>query len=140
MVRAAGPPDDTIASEQKVSEESLPESVSSLGVELSRISAEIQSINSGFQAQIQAALVETQRQIREELQKEFDKELERRMSRINETRQEIDRAVAALETISKDIDGLLDDHGTDLSQIIRKKAVQAEMKAYLDGLRFALSD
>jgi hypothetical protein len=134
---------ETIAAEPKVSDEAFREPVSSLTDELARISAEIQSINSGFQTQLNAALRETHRQIREEMQQEFEKELEKelekRMPRIKEIHLEMDRAMAALETVSKEIDGLLDDHGTDLSQIIRKKAIQAELKAYLDGLKFAIS-
>jgi chromosome segregation ATPase len=138
----------TIPSEQSVTDDTLREPLASLTDELTRISAEIQSINSGFQVQLQSALLETRKQIREELQREFEKkfkkelemELERRMSRMKEARSEVEKATEAFEKVSREIDGLLEEHATDLSHIMRKKAVQSELKAYLDGLRFVIGD
>src|SRR4051812_19469460 len=92
----------TIPSEQTVTDDALREPLASLTVELSRISAEIQSINSGFQAQLQSALQEAREKIRQELQKEFEKELNRRVSRVKEARVEIEKATETLDTVNKE--------------------------------------
>jgi hypothetical protein len=143
--------------------ESLNEPLDSLTIELRRISAEIQSIDSGFQAQMQEVLAQSQRvleqqfqeklelsvreardqlraEIEGEMRKDFEAELEARIARGGEVQKEIDRVAALIEETTKEIARMLDDPSIELSKVMRKRTEQAEMKAYLTGLRFSVAD
>lgn len=144
-------------------ETSLNEPLDGLSIELGRISAEIQSINSGFQAQMQQVLTEVrtaieneyrarfdqslldlreqiQLQIREELEKEFQVQLEQRISHLTDVQKEIERVSTKLEGVAKEIVAMLDDPSVELSKVMRKRTEQAELKAFLEGLRFSIAD
>jgi len=141
----------------------LREPLDSLSIEMSRISAEIQSINSGFQAQMEQvvaqvresleneyrtrmekALNEVREQIRneteEELRKDFDAQLRSRIAHLTEVEKEIERVRTQIEGVTKEITTMLDDPSIELSKVMRKRTEQAELKAYLDGLRFSIGD
>jgi hypothetical protein len=149
--------------ETALPEDSLGEPLDSLSIELGRISAEIQSINSGFQAQMQQVLAETREaiekqyrtrfeknlaemrgqvrlEVKEELEKDFQQELEARVAHRGDVKQEIDRVAAKLEGVAKEIVAMLDDPSVELSKVMRKRTEQAELKAYLNGLRFSIGD
>ena len=142
-------------------DDSLAEPLDSLGVELGRISAEIQSINSGFQAHMQQVLAETRTtfqrhyearldqcidQVRDqmrlvartEIENEFRQETARRADHINAVKKEIERINSEIEGVSEEITRMLEDPSVELSKVMRKHTKQAELKAYLDGLRFAI--
>ena len=150
-------------SESTTPEDHLREPLSSLSVELSRISAEIQSINSGFQAQFQQALSESQtaiashynaqlqktteesreqlrKELSEELRKEFEAELRKRVPHLEEVRKEIARVGGRLEGVSREIATMIDDPSVELSRVMRKKAEQSELQAYLNGLRYSIGE
>ena len=141
----------------------LREPLDSLSIEMSRISAEIQSINSGFQAQMEQvvaqvresleneyrtrmekALNEVREQIRneteEELRKDFDAQLRSRIAHLTEVEKEIERVRTQIEGVTKEITTMLDDPSIELSKVMRKRTEQAELKAYLDGLRFSIGE
>ena len=149
--------------ETALPEDSLGEPLDSLSIELGRISAEIQSINSGFQAQMQQVLAETRAaiekqyrarfektvdemreqvrlEVKDELEKDFQEELAKRISHLDDVKKEIDRVAAKLEGVAKEIAAMLDDPSIELSKVMRKRTEQAELRAYLDGLRFSISD
>src|SRR5438874_6545213 len=71
---------DILNKEAAMPEESLQEPLDSLSIELGRISAEIQSINSGFQAQMEQALNQT----REGLEKQYQGRLEESLQNLRE--------------------------------------------------------
>ena len=152
-----------IKNEATVPDNALSEPLDGLSIELGRISAEIQSINSGFQAQMQQALSDARIaieneyrirfdksiqvlreqiriQIREELEKEYQQELERRIAHLGEVQKEIERVTVNLEGITKEIAAMLDDPSIELSKVMRKRTEQAELKTYLNGLRFSIAD
>jgi hypothetical protein len=174
-------------------ESSLAEPLDGLSIELSRISAEIQSINSGFQAQMLQVLSDVrlsieneyrerfkksvaelreqtyvharaeverelqdefnkrlthlvniqreqiQTQLRRELEKEFEAELNKRLSHVTHVQNEIERISTQLEGVAKEIMAMLDDPSVELSKVMRRRTEQAELKAYLEGLRFSVA-
>ncbi len=149
--------------ETDLTDEALHEPLESLNIEMSRISAEIQSINSGFQAQMQQALIDARTAldnqyrerfdtamealrdqlrgvIRDELQKEFELELEKRIAHFAEVQKEIARVSRLLEGVAKETAAMLDDPSVELSKVMRKRTEQAELKAYLRGLRFSTGE
>ena len=146
-----------------LNDESLREPLDSLSIELSRISEEIQSINSGFQAQMRQAFAEARTtlqnhyralfdksieeireqlriDIKEELRKDFEVELQNRIANMGDVQKEIERVLAQLEGITKEIAAMLDDPSIELSKVMRKRTEQAELKAYLDGLRYSIGE
>lgn len=156
--RLLGPSEKHI--EQPETDEGFGEILGSLSLELTRISAEIQSINSGFLAQIQQGLAEThaalaahyrakfdrsieqfrtelRQEITRELKREFEAEFKTYVSRFADIQTEIKRIHPELETVSGEINTLLNDPCVELALVIRKRAELAELQAYLDGLRFA---
>ena len=139
-------------------EDSLSEPIGSLSIELDRMSAEIQSISSGFQSQMHEAVAnlraafedeyrtrfdhsmeqlreQMRLQIREEMEKEFQEEQVGWKEHLQSVRSEIEEVSGRLETVAKEIAAMLDDPSVELSKIIRKRGEQAELKAFLDGLR-----
>jgi hypothetical protein len=54
-------------------------------------------------------------------------------------KREIARIAVQLELVGQEIDSMLEDPGVELSRVIRKKAEQSELTAYLDGLRFSVT-
>jgi len=191
------------ATEESTSHEQwLSEPLDGLSLELGRISAEIQSINAGFQAEMQVvvanvrnaiqneyrvrfekAVADMRNQIHLEVTQEFEErfleerhqlqmqfqeeqsrtrievtqdlekrfqeernqleirfreELTKRMERLQEVEKEIDVAGTKLQSVTKEINVMLDDPNVELSKIIRKRAEHSELKAYLDGLRFSI--
>ena len=149
--------------ETALSDESVREPLDSLSIELGRISAEIQSINSGFQVQMQQALVEARTVIesqyrarfdkamedlreqlrsviKDDLQKEFEVELQSRIAHLEDVKTEITRVATKLEAVAKEIAAMLDDPSIELSKVMRRRTEQAELKAYLDGLRFSIGE
>jgi archaellum component FlaC len=131
-----------------------------LSIELTRISAEIQSINSGFQAQMQQAVAQVREaieneyrarmeksigdireklrnEIEEQLRKDFESELCARMARLDGVENEIVRVLGQIESITKEIAAMLDDPSVELARVMRKRTEQAELRAYLNGLRFS---
>lgn len=144
-------------------ENSFAEPLGGLTIELDRISAEIQSINSGFQAQMQQVISEVRSaieseyrvrfdrsieelrgqihaQVKDELQKEFEEEFAKRIEHLGDVQKEIERVATKLEGVAKEIATMLDDPSIELSKVMRKRTEQAELKAYLDGLRFSIAD
>jgi hypothetical protein len=147
--------------EPAVSSDSLNEPLDSLSIELGRISAEIQSINSGFQAQMQQVFAEARAAIEnqykakfektlselrekvrleltEELQKKFEAELRERMGYLSAVEVEMAKVTAQLEAVAREIAAMLDDPSIELSKVMRKRSEQAELKAYLNGLSFSI--
>ena len=139
------------------------EPLETLSIELSRISAEIQSISSGFQAHIQLAVAESgavmeshyraqlekslaelreqlTAQIRQEVRKEFEAELQSRFGHLAEVQLEITRVTANLDKVANEIASMLDDPTVNLSHVMRKRNEQAVLKSYLDGLCCALGE
>jgi len=144
-------------------DDTLREPLDSLSIELSRISAEIQSINSGFQAQMQQAVAQVREsienqyrarmdkhvgemreqlrnEIEEEMRKDFEAELRSRIERLSGVQKEIERVLGLIESVTKEIAAMLDDPSVELSRVMRKRTEQAELKAYLDGLRFSIGE
>jgi hypothetical protein len=143
--------------------DSLHEPLDSLSIELSRISAEIQSINSGFQAGMQQAIIDARAviesqykerfrisldeareklraEIKEEFRQNFEIELKARVARLGEAQAEIELVTARLEGISREIATMLDDPSIELSRVMRKRTELTELKAYLNGLRFSIGE
>ena len=143
-----------------VTGDSLREPLDSLSAELGRISEEIQSINSGFQTQIQESLlgaqaaIEAQYKVRleeciaelraqlrieimQEVRKDFEAALKERTGDFEARKKEIERAYAELEVIALEIVTMLEDPSIELSRIMQKRKEHAELKAYLQGLRFS---
>jgi hypothetical protein len=142
------------------SEAGLNESLDGLSIELGRISAEILSINSSFQAQMQQALADLQENLdmqykerlnkaldqmrekagaeaRESLGQELKKDLAgKQVGQFDKAKKEIARIGKQMEDIEKDIAGMLDDPNIELAKVIRKRSELVELKAYLNGLRF----
>jgi len=139
------------------------EPLDSLSIELTRISAEIQSINSGFQEKMQETIAllrdeiendyrmrmekrlsELRQQIRTELEgelrKEFDAELKARAGHADQIQKEIERVLAQIQSVTREIAAMLDDPSIELSRVMRKRTEQAELKAYLDGLLFSAGE
>jgi len=149
--------------EPAVNHHSLQEPLDSLSIELGRISAEIQSINSGFQVQMQQVFAETRAaleskykaefdkalldareqvrdQLTEELRKNFEAEMKERLGHLETVHAEMIRVTAQLEGVAGEIATMLDDPTIELSRVIRKRSEQAELKAYLAGLSFSLRE
>jgi len=139
--------------------DSLREPLESLSAELGRISEEIQSINSGFQAHVQQALIGAQAAIeaqykvrleqciaelraelctaiREEVRKDFEAALRERAAEVDARTNEIERVYAQLEVIALEIADMLEDPTIELSRVMQKRKEHAELKAYIHGLRF----
>jgi SMC interacting uncharacterized protein involved in chromosome segregation len=146
-----------------VSQDALQEPLDSLSIELGRISAEIQSINSGFQVQMQQvfaearAAIETQYEtkfhkaigdvrekvrieVTEELRKNFEAELKQRIGHLEAVQNEMVKVTTQLEGVAREIAAMLDDPSIELSKVMRKRSEQAELKAYLGGLRFSIGE
>jgi hypothetical protein len=142
-------------------EDSLGEPISSLNIELGRISAEIQSINSGFQAHMQQVLAETREalarhyearleqcvdnlreqirsEVRNEVEQESQEEAAKRAAIAAVREKEIQQIVHELDLLAAEISKMLEDPSIELSKVMRMHTRQAELKAYLDGLRFGI--
>jgi hypothetical protein len=149
--------------EATLSQDSLQEPLDSLNIEMARISAEIQSINSGFQVGMQQAIIDARHaiekeyqarfeksmdlvreqirvEVKEELRKAFEFELNERIANLDGVQDEIERVTTRLETTTKEIGAMLDDPSVDLSRVMQKRKEQAELKAYLEGLRFSIGE
>lgn len=59
------------------------------------------------------------------------------IGRLEDLHQEIERVNNLLETVSKEIDTMLNDPNVELSRIMRQKTEQTVLRAYLDGLNYA---
>jgi len=148
--------------ENPLAEERLREPLSSLSVELSRISAEIQSINSGFQSQLHQAILDTQTsmhaqfearlqgefaaarerleaEIRASIRKEFEGAVEAQEKKWSDVQREIERTNVQMEAVASEILLMLDDPEIELSRVMRKKSEQAELKAYMQGLQYLIA-
>jgi hypothetical protein len=144
-------------------DDTLREPLDSLSIEMTRISAEIQSINSGFQAQMQQvvaqvretieneyrvqmekSIVDIREQLRieieEEFRKVFESELRVRVAHLDDVQKEIARVLGQLEGVTKEIAAMLDDPSIELARVMRRRTEQAELKAYLNGLRFSINE
>jgi predicted nuclease with TOPRIM domain len=121
--------------------EPLREPLANLAIEMTRMSAELQSINAGFQAQILQALADVQRAMETEFKVRLDRELrasrEELISRLDALEAEIQRVSTLLESISAEIAMMIDDPNTELSKVMRKKSEESVLRSYLDGLKFA---
>jgi hypothetical protein len=129
-------------------EASLDESLDGLCMELSRISAEILSINAGFQAQMQQALGD----LRDDLAKQYQDRLKQPVEQskkksagnqgeqFDKARKEIERIGQQMAGIEKEISTMLDDPNIELAKVIRKRTELGALKSYLDGLRFVLGE
>lgn len=143
------------------SSDALNDPLALLSIELGRISAEIQSINSGFQVQMQQSMakmrgtLENQHQseleqslrelreqivieVRQDFQEKLQAELERHNRHKTEVEKEIMRVHGLLEGVASDIAAMLEDPSIELSRLMRLRTEQAELKSYLEGLRFAI--
>ena len=124
----------------KEAEEPLREPLASLTVELTRVSAELQSINAGFQAQVLQALTDVQRAMEADFKLRLEREIqatrEQLIGRLAEVETEITRVSTLLETVSAEIAVSLDDPNAELSKVMRKKAEESVLRSYLDGLKF----
>ena len=107
-------------------QEPLREPLANLAIEMTRVSAEIQSINAGFQAQILQVLADVQRAMEKEFQARLDKELratrEQLIGRLAALEAEIERVSSLLDAISTEIATMIDDPNTELSKVMRKKS------------------
>ena len=144
-------------------DDTLREPLDSLSIEMTRISAEIQSINSGFQEKMQEVVAQVRESIEneyrtrlenrigeireqaridvtEEIRKEFDAELQARIAYLGDVQKEIQRVLGLIEGVTKEIAAMLDDPSVELSRVMRKRTEQAELKAFLDGLRFSIGE
>jgi predicted nuclease with TOPRIM domain len=125
----------------KQAEEPLREPLANLAMEMTRVSAELQSINAGFQAQILQALADVQRAMETEFKVRLDRELrasrQELISRLASVESEIQRVSTLLESISAEIATMLDDPNSELSKVMRKKSEESVLRSYLDGLKFA---
>ncbi len=125
----------------RVEPEPLREPLANLALELTRLSAEIQSVNDGFQEQVLQALAEVQRSMEVEFKARLDQEMratrERLITRLAEAEAEIQRVTTLLESITGEIAAMIDDPGTELSRVMRKRAEESVLRSYLDGLKFA---
>src|SRR5688572_1865858 len=123
-------------------QEPLREPLANLAIEMTRVSAELQSINAGFQAQILQALADVQRAMETEFKARLDRELratrEQLVSRLATVEAETERVTKLLETISAEIASMIDDPNAELSKVMRKKTEESLLRSYLDGLRFAV--
>src|SRR6266571_2018757 len=131
-----------------VTGDSLREPLDSLSAELGRISEEIQSINSGFQTQIQESLLGAQAaieaqykvrleeciaelraqlriEIKQEVRKDFEAALKERTGDFEARKKEIERAYAELEVIALEIVTMLEDPSIELSRIMQKRKERA---------------
>ena len=149
--------------ELAVNRDALQEPLDSLSIELGRISAEIQSINSGFQVQMQQVVAEVRAaieiqykakfeqaldgvreqnrlEVTEELRKNFEAELKERIGHLETGHVEMQKVTTQLESVAREIAAMLDDPSIELSKVMRKRAEQAELKAYLEGLRFSIGE
>ena len=126
----------------KEGEEPLREPLANLTVELTRVSAELQSINAGFQAQVLQALAEVQRAMELEFNARLEKEIqatrEQLIGRLAEIEAEIARVSTLLKTVSSEIATMIDDPNAELSKVMRKKAEESVLRSYLDGLKFVV--
>jgi len=143
--------------------DSLGEPLDSLSIELGRISAEIQSINSGFQAHMQQVLLETRTSfeshfqtrldqcidevrerirldVRSEIEREYQAEAAKRQAHIAIVNKEIERINSEMDMVGDEITKMLEDPSVELSKVMRKHTKQAELKAYLGGLRVGLGE
>jgi hypothetical protein len=141
----------------------LQEPLDSLSIELGRISAEIQSINTGFQIQMEQVVAEARNAIEsqykakfdkalsdvredvrleltEEFRKNFEAELKDRIGHLEVVRSEMTKVTAQLEGVAREIAAMLDDPSIELSKVMRKRSEQAELKAYLAGLSFSIGE
>ena len=93
-------------------------------------------------ARLEKSLQEVRDQVRieitEELRKEFEAQLHQRIAHLSETEAETERVAGKLEGVAKEITAMLDDPSVDLSRVMQKRKEQAELKAYLDGLRYTI--
>jgi len=121
--------------------EPLHEPLSNLAVEISRVSAELQSINAGFQVQIAEALAQVQQSMEMEFKVRLEREIqatrEELIGRLAEIENEINRVSSLLKTVSSEIAQMIDDPNAELSRVMRKKAEESVLRSYLDGLKFA---
>jgi predicted nucleic acid-binding Zn-ribbon protein len=128
----------------KDASEALREPASNLAVELTRVSAELQSINAGFQGHLQQAVAEMQHTMEMEFQARLEREIqatrEQLMSRITQVQDEIHRVSTLLESVSSEITAMIDDPNAELSKVMRKKAEESVLRSYLDGLKFAAGE
>jgi hypothetical protein len=122
-------------------QEPLREPLANLAMEMTRVSAELQSINAGFQAQILQALADVQRAMETEFKARLERELrasrEQLIGRLGAVEAETQRVSGLLETISAEIAAMIDDPNTELSRVMRKKSEESLLRSYLDGLKFA---
>ena len=140
----------------------LQEPIDSLSIELRRISAEIQSINSGFQVQIQQAVAEnraameieysakfekavgeireqTRVEVTAELRNDFESELKKQTGYLDLVRVEMANVTTKIQAIEAEIASMLADPTTELAKVIRKRLEHAELQSYLSGLKFCIS-
>jgi hypothetical protein len=134
--------------ESAPTEASLNESLDGLCMELSRISAEILSVNAGFQAQMQQALGD----LRDDLEKQYQDRSKQPVDQtkkkgsgnqgeqFEKARKEIERIGQQMAGIEKEISTMLDDPGVELAKVIRKRTELVELKSYINGLRFVLGE
>jgi septal ring factor EnvC (AmiA/AmiB activator) len=124
--------------------EPLREPLSNLAVEITRVSAELQSINAGFQGQVLQAIAEVQRsmeiEFKERLEREIQATREQLIGRLAQTEAEIRRVTTLLETVSAEITAMIDDPNAELSKVMRKKSEESVLRSYLDGLKFAAGE
>jgi hypothetical protein len=59
------------------------------------------------------------------------------MAHLADIQEEMKRAAAQLEKVESEIGAMLDDPFVELSKVMRKRAEQSDLKAYLAGLRFS---
>jgi uncharacterized protein YqgV (UPF0045/DUF77 family) len=135
-----------------LAEAALNEPLDSLSIELRRISAEIQSINSGFQAQMQQLLAV----VRASMEREYESRLQKSLSEIREqirietqkeldqkfqdVKREIGRVTVQIQEIAKKIAVMLDDPSVPLTKVIHKRTEQSLLKTYLEGLQFCIGN
>jgi hypothetical protein len=121
----------------------LREPLASLGEELARMSAEIQSINSGFQAQVEQALTEariaSERGFQDRVREEVEKIRAEDFGKEESLRTEIERVLELLDGITQEIAEMIDDPKAELSTVMRMKAEEGVLRAYLNGLTFSLN-
>jgi hypothetical protein len=102
------------------------------------------ALENHYRVQIEKSAEELRQQLTQEitdkLRREYEEKLYKRVGHMEEVKIEIARVLGILENSASEIKKMVDDPSVQLSVVIRKKAEQSEMQAYLAGLRYSIGE